>query len=174
MNRIADYQALANRYRDIATKLPADAEEWHRELARDAYRDHQELLSGKTSKKELRRLRYPFAKAQVTGEKGGKGRGGRRAKGAHPSLPINEHTGRLKRNLFLQENLLIGLQSFSMGSTAPYARFIFDPRGTKKMIGRGLMTGHIFGLTTPGEIERRWRSRKRIFNDKFKSRIRKP
>ncbi len=155
--------ALGQRYRDIANKLPPQAEEWHREMARQAYADHQELLSGTTKTAQLRKDGNPFAKSPF---KGGRRSGQKRV--ARPQLPINEQTGRLKRGLFLQESLFIGQQSIAIGSVAPYAKYILDPRGTRKMIGRGLMTGHAFSMTTPGEIELRWRARHKIFNDRFR------
>ena len=167
-SRLDAYRILAERYRDIATKLPDDAIEWHRELGRQAYSDlKDDLLTGSTKTKQLRKEGHPFAKSAFRA-----GKNSKKKRVSRPQLPINEQTGRLRRGLFLQETLLIGMQSISIGSAAPYAKFILDPRGTKKMIGRGVMTGHLFGMTTPGEIERRWRSRKKIFNDRFRRGIR--
>jgi hypothetical protein len=167
----ADYRKLADKYRRIAVQLPADAEVWHKEIAKAAYDDLKgELLTGKVPTKQLRKEGHPFAKNRL--KKAGAQKKGLLA--ARALLPINRQSGRLLGELYLYESLLIGLQSFELASAAPHAKYILDPRGTKKMMGRGVMTGHLFGLTEPGEIERRWRARKKIFNNKFIRKMENP
>lgn len=167
----SDFQKLADRYRKIAVQLPKDAEVWHKEIAKEAYRDlKDDLLTGKTSSRQLRKEGHPYAKNRL--KKAGAQKKGLMA--ARPLFPINRQSGRLLGGLYLYESLLIGLQSFELASAAPHAKYIMDPRGTRKMLGRDVMTGHLFGRTTPGEIERRWRARKKIFNNKFIRKMENP
>ena len=83
-------------------------------------------LSGTVSTKELARLGHPF----------GRTRGGRK-RGRVRNLPINEQTGKLKRSLSRKRLDLASKITYEVGFTAPYSKYILNPSGTRKMVGRG-------------------------------------
>lgn len=165
---IRDIRKLASRYRQIANDLPADAKVLHKEMAKESYQDLRSLIQGSITKRQLRQMGHPFAKVRV------KEATGRKVLGVAPILPINKQSGRLFGGLFFNQIRHGDNQAFEHGSSASHAKYIFDPRGTKKMIGRDLMTGHWFGKTTPGSIERVWKERSKTFNRKLRRKLENP
>ena len=115
----------------------------HEEIALAGLDDGKELTSGTTSTAQLRRLGHPFARRLLSGQFGG------RSRGFLKPLPINEQSGRLKAGLFLIHSRRNGNQTFDLGSSAPYSKYILSPLGTSKMVGRGFWA----------EISKRWKAR---------------
>ena len=109
--------------------------------------DHMiDQVSGGISSKELRRRGHPFGrrKNRVTTPMYGRGmvKQGHRVHKTKvttptPLLPINRQKGTLAKSFRVIPEQGIGLQSFRMQFTARHAKFILNPKGTKKMVGRG-------------------------------------
>lgn len=136
---------------------------------RSAEGDLEEVTSGTLTKKDLARLGHPFGRGSSAAKSTAKGamRGASKARrtrvgitGVVPLLPINKQSGKLRRGSFMRRTSSAPL-TFVVGSDAPYAKYIFSPVGTKKMVGRGVMSGKDLGLFTgkTGILERRWRAR---------------
>lgn len=114
-------------------------------LAYDLKGDFQDLTRGQISERQLRRIRHPYArsprKLNIQSLNGYRGqREGKRtqvsARGRVPDLPINYQTGRLHHGITLTRRAL-GL-TYDLYSTAPHARFVLAPGGTRTMRPRGL------------------------------------
>lgn len=81
-------------------------------------------------------------------------------------LIINKDKGNLRNQAFLRKTTSPGAsQSFALGSDARHAKYVLDPRGTKKMIGRQVFGGKMIGMQTDGLIEKRWKQRNRALKD---------
>lgn len=106
-----------------------------------------ESVRGQVSTKTLRRMGHPF------------GRTGGLKRGRLAGLPINEQTGMLRANVRAWKT---DADSYLLGATVPYAKFVLHPAGTRKMVartkgGRPLMTGRELGLSRMGLLEQRHR-----------------
>jgi hypothetical protein len=128
--------------------MKGDAKKLFEESASQAERDLRDLMSGTTPLATIKKTR-PYARGGAPNS-GGKGQ--RRAKSP---LPINAHTGRLRKGIYLQKRQP---NTYYLGSNAPYAKYQLSPFGTRKMIRRGAFGGRKMGGAM-GEIERRWRAR---------------
>lgn len=98
----------------------------HEALVKAQVEDMQALLSGTVPTKQLVALGHPFAR-----------RSGGRKRGRVPSLPINRQTGRLKRSLRRKTLAESSRITYEVSFTAPYAKYVLSPSGTRKMVGRG-------------------------------------
>lgn len=137
----------------------------HLELVRGSYRDAAELTGGKVKQKTLDQMGNPFGRLGGAGSRTagrgiqgdakrfrGVGRKGQITRGAIKPLPINKQTGRLRSEMKLTGP--VGREKlFTLGSTAPYAQYVLNPKGTRKMIARGYFP----------EIVRRHKARKAAF-----------
>jgi hypothetical protein len=90
-------------------------------LADTVGREADRLLSGTMSKRELARRR-PYSR--------------RNPDYSVPRLPIHQHTGRLKRS----KRLIPITNGWRLQYTAPYAKFVLRPGGTRPMRARGFYT----------------------------------
>jgi len=85
------------------------------------------LLSGTVTTAELRRMNHPFGRLPSA-----------RPRGYLPTLPINEQSGTLLASMRVNRvRLADGSWSREIGFTAPYAKYVLNPDGTKRMIPRG-------------------------------------
>lgn len=137
--------------------------------------DLEELTEGSVKSATLRRMGHPFARNadyRAMNLHGGarrpltaKGRAVLGRKGSLPLRPLNIQTGRLHRSVFMRST---SKTEHEVGASTPYAKYILNPLGTRKMVGRGVMTGHALGRQAPwGEIEKRHRARRRIIREAF-------
>lgn len=140
---------------------------WREGVVKPGVQDHYELTSGKITTKTLRRLGHPFGRGQAP-QKRGQGNANLAPRhtpkarltkvgmrGKVPSLPINAQSGRLRRSFRVNDSAnVVGLSN-----SAPYARYILSPVGTKYMIGRGFGGKVETGAPTAGMTVRRWRAR---------------
>lgn len=120
--------AQAKRFADFRGNI----QQAHRALAEAAAEDAREQTSGTTSTKTLRQAGHPFGRGASGAQRGGKTKGRRR----FPLLPINRQTGKLQASRFLQ-GPSGSERVYRLGHAAPYARFVLNPQGTKKMVARG-------------------------------------
>ena len=148
------------------------------DMARMGLKVAAELTSGDIKTRTLRRMGHPLARrgnvaASVSTKsgviQGGKGvgrmrsatrsvreRNGIRGKGV-PLLPINIQSGRLHASFRIKKGPPRGVRIYfdlvSVG--VRYAKWILSPSGTRKMIGRGIIT----------ELVRRWKVRAKSLAD---------
>lgn len=101
-----------------------------------------DLTSGTISTRELRRRGHPFAR-----------RGSTSIRTATPLLPINFQTGRLQRSLRTFRRPF----GWQLQFTAPEAKFVLAPGGTKLMVPRKFWT----------EMRRRYDVAKRNFRPRI-------
>lgn len=111
-----------------------------------------ESVRGQVSSRTLRMMGHPFGRGPGPGK-------GNLKRGRLPGLPINEQTGMLRSNVRAWKT---NSDSFLLGATVPYAKYVLHPAGTKKMVartlgGRPLMTGRELGLSRMGLLEQRHR-----------------
>ena len=142
----------------------------HEDIAREGEKDFRDLTKGTISTKQLRAMGHPFGRGLTSsastpaglmrGNKKAKLNAGRRL--VNP-LPINRQTGRLQLGIF-RRRVQGGIQSFIVGSNAPYEGFILSPSGTKRMVGRGMFQ----------KVKMNWRARNKAFVDVFVRNQRKP
>ena len=135
---------------------------------RSAESDLEEVTSGTVSTSQLRRLGHPFARGASSAESTPKGamRGASKKRrqrvgitGVVPLLPINKQSGKLRGGTFMRRTSSRPL-TFVVGSDVAYAKYIFAPAGTKRMVGRGVMSGKDLGIVgKTGILERRWKAR---------------
>lgn len=151
----------------------------HYEVARRSLSDLSEFTSGNVSLKTLRRLGHPYGRganasaSTPTGFMRGASKADMKRIAGRASLPkiggkliINKQSGGLRAGAYLRKfNDPKAVQSFALGSDAKHAKYVLDPRGTKKMIGRGVFGGKMIGLQTDGLIEKRWKQRNRALKD---------
>lgn len=167
MSTYRDIKQLAKAQRKRFEDVDAALKTGHAQIAAAGREDLHDLTGGRISSKTLRKLGHPFGRGSAPG--GGKlQRASDRAKAkaligrkSVPLLPINKQKGTLRRGIFLRRSGG-SVQAFSLGSVARHNKYIFNPAGTSKMVGRGVMT-----LNNPkmGMIERRWRARNRELID---------
>ena len=144
----------------------------HERLAMLGREDLEELTEGTISSRTLRQLGHPFARSAAGARraltpKRSRAMGRFVKKGTIPLRPINVQSGDLRRSVFLSRP---SRNVYDVGATTPYSKYVLHPAGTRRMVGRGVMTGHALGRRTPfGEIEKRFRARLRILRDAFKT-----
>lgn len=125
----------------------------HQIIAHDGEQDFKDATSGTVTSKQLAAMGHPFGRLSsgnpFTGGRGiaankrgafkGAGLKGQvTSKGVIRPLPINRQSGRLHAGITLQGP--IGKRrEYRLFSTAPHARFVLNPGGTRFMIGRGLL-----------------------------------
>lgn len=130
-------------------------------------------VSGNVSSRQLRALGYPFgrtgglqrtflkSKAKSIGVKGVRSAGRKSPRGFLPGLPINVQTGKLRSEV---REWKADADSYLLGSTTPYAKYVLSWAGTAKMIartrnGRPLIGGKNKGGKTMGLLEQHQRMR---------------
>lgn len=160
-------------------KIGANIYKGHAEVARRSLADFSEFTGGPLKERDRRRLGYPYgrgASAQASTATGFmRGAAPKKIKliTGRASLPkiggyliINKDKGDLRRQAFLRKTSSPGYsQSFSLGSDAKHAKYVLDPRGTKKMIGRQVFGGKEIGQSTKGLIEIRFKQRNKALID---------
>jgi hypothetical protein len=107
-------------------------------MANALYAEAKLDLSGRKSKKELRRMGHPYGRGAGSDGKPGRQRKIKNSRARMPNLPINKQSGKLYNALKLTKQKG-KLQRFIMSvneSLAPYAKWILRIGGTKKMIAR--------------------------------------
>lgn len=119
-------------------------------FAKEGANDLRDATTGTLQEKDLRRMGHPYAKRarsalQLTAAKrlarsgAGLRDSGRRQvsrTGAVNPFPTNKWTGRTRQGIFVQK---AGRNGWDVGSRSPHAKFLFNPRGTKYMVPRGVM-----------------------------------
>jgi hypothetical protein len=155
--------------------MDMDARRGHADMAKAGLADAKELTSradgpsGPARKRWLARMGHPFGRGASAAQRTPTGlkRGIPRGKGRVRNLPIGQISNKLHSTMRLTR-LQGGVQSFGVKTSAPHARFILSPHGTKLMTGRGY--GGIQGKNAPrtGETVRRWRARNKAFFQHFK------
>lgn len=141
-----------------------------RMMASQGKDDLYELLSGTAKYKG-----HPFARGQSAASSTAMG-ARRSIKGqkssSAPLRPINVKTGRLRASLRLN----VGpASSYDLSVSTKYARYILHPAGTRKMVGRGVMSWHDKNRAYPtGELTKRHRLRLRAYRDSFKKAVSRP
>jgi len=143
---------LRVRQRTRFAAVGRDINRIHQIIAHDGEQDFKDATTGSIKSKTLAAMGHPFGRLNGAGSNsGGRGvkGGGKRfkgigaagqitAKGVVRPLPINRQTGRLHAGIQLQGP--IGKRKeYRLYSTAPYARFVLNPGGTRKMVDRGLL-----------------------------------
>jgi len=127
-------------------------------LAFEGARDMRDNMRGTLKERDLRRLGHPYSRrTRILNVKSlGANRGyteGKTsqvmAKGSVRDLPFNSWTGRLISSIKVDKKS--GL-TFDLYDTAPQAKFLLSPEGTKYMKPRGLL-----GKT--GLLRKRWKFR---------------
>jgi hypothetical protein len=169
------YQAQLAWFNKVGTTL----KKGHYEVARRSLGDFSEFTSGNVSLKTLRRLGHPYGRganasaSTPTGFQRTFDKKKLKALSGRASLPkvqgkyiINKQSGRLRAGAYLRKiNSPNATQSFALGSDARHAKYVLDPRGTKKMIGRQVFAGKMIGMSKDGLIELRWKQRNRALKD---------
>jgi hypothetical protein len=119
------------------------------------------MMSGRISARQLRRMGHPFGRGSnpeqrrlgLRSMRGAAPAVARResASSAVPKLPINAQTGWLRNSV----RAVRTPEGWSVQASAPHAKFILHPLGTRKMVGRGFVTGRLLGgsLTALGIVE---------------------
>jgi hypothetical protein len=132
------------------------AKAMHRKAVREIADEVAAQVSGPLKAKDRRRLGHPYARRKFS--KRGFERTGPRTHGikgyrmsarlrhgqptvaaAVPLLPINADTGRLRKSLRMRAAPPKDPsgQVLQLGFTAPYAKHVLNPKGTKRMVARG-------------------------------------
>ena len=101
-------------------------------VGKDVLTEAKAKMSGNIKTVTLKKAGHPFGHKR--GRKWSQNRRVRlSAGGAFPKLPINEQTGKLKRNTRLHRTRFGG----KVSSNADYAKFILAEDGTRRMVARG-------------------------------------
>lgn len=126
-------------------------------MAREGYADLKELTEGGLSKKVTRgAFARGLSPAQNMVNAGNVARRPK-MKARIPLRPINKQSGKLHRSIRVAQS---GKYSFDVSVSTPYAKYILHPAGTKKMVGRGVMSWRNVGnYGVTGELEKRHRAR---------------
>ncbi len=172
---MALYQSQKARFE----KMGVDMRRMHGIMVRDTFDDAQRYTSGGVRTSELRRLGHPFGRGRAAGTAGRGGlKRGSKGKTKIASLPINYQSGRLRRSWSLKLTKGSGgAQTYILGNNAPYAKYILNPSGTRKMVGRGLWGHSAFTKMesgTMGLLARRARARNKAIIDEMRRRNRRP
>lgn len=164
------------------TRTNADIRRGHVAVARRSLSDFSEFTAGPLKERDRRRLGYPYARGSsaqtstATGFMRGAAPKKLKLLTGRASLPkisglliINKDKGDLRAKAYLRETNSSGFsQTFSLGSDSKHAKYVLDPRGTKKMIGRKVFGGKMIGQQTQGLIEMRWKQRNKALLDYIK------
>ncbi|MFZ4483741.1 MAG: hypothetical protein ACOYOL_07160 [Chthoniobacterales bacterium] len=138
---------------DRFRRMKGTAQQVHAQLAREGYADHIALTSGGISSATLAAVGYPFAKRRRPINKKALRAAGFR--GGVPLLAINVQTGGLRRGFRFGKSG----NAWEVANSVAYAKFILNPQGTIRMVGRGFMGQPSTGAPRTGETVRRWRAR---------------
>lgn len=138
----------------------------HELMARTGLEDLKELTSGRLPAKQTAGA---FARGVSRATNFAKGGSAVRRLGKRgvPGLPINMQSGRLHALTVLRR---VGALAFAVFSSAPYAKYVLHPAGTKFMVartagGRPAIGGRQMGFPTPGHLEIRHRARMKVYLD---------
>lgn len=133
--------------------------------------DHEELVGGHVSTKQLVAMGHPFGRGPVPQRKGARNISlalrGNRAIGMTirrrlPALPINKQTGKLARSLKMVK---VGKNVFEVYFNPGDGRvWVLWPGGTGTMIDRGFYK----------EIERRIKARNKALDDQYRDIMNRP
>lgn len=170
--------AMAQRVRFLAAA--ANMVKVHEILAKSSEEDFVELTSGTITTRELRRMGHPFARSSsVAGASRGivKGdvkkwrlssgvKGQITARGMVNRLPINVQTGRLRSSITLS-GPTGGQREYRLFAAAPHARYVLSPKGTRRMVPRGL-------LGPDGVLRKRHKARVQTAIDVVRKTLRTP
>lgn len=153
-----DPMALLRKQETLFAAVEHKVRGMHREfVVREAEAFKREILSGPITTKELRRMGHPFARKRMsrrgferTAMKGGQRLSVKMRHGvvptvgiAIPRLPINKQSGRLRSGVRLNPVSTHPL-SYEIGvGQVPYAKYILSPKGTKKMVPRGVKAAQL-------------------------------
>lgn len=126
--------------------VPQIAKRLHTRLTLHMLRHGAELTAGSITTAELRAAGHPFARRKLSRrgflrERVGRGQRlvSRHSFGqSFPLLPINRQSGKLQRSLSVRVNRATATeQDIAFHATAPYAKYILAPGGTRLMVARG-------------------------------------
>lgn len=162
MSVYRDLRSMADSWERRARLREGDYDGAIREWASECGAFLRRMMSGAITRRQLRRLGHPFGRGSnpaQSGEGYRSVRGADRAKARRiigranvPPLPINVQSGRLRRSVYVRR---AGPMDWRTGASAPYARYILSPVGTRRMVGRGLITGRNLPHRGPvGALER--------------------
>lgn len=131
----------------------------HKYLAESGEDDFRDLTQGPLKQKQLNAMGNPYAwagKAQRGGKAGFKSslKGQITRKGFVSRLPINKQSGKLYQAIFL-DGPSGAMKEYRLGSIAPHAKYVLNPKGTSLMVPRGL-------LGPSGELRKRHKARKQV------------
>jgi len=98
----------------------------HKALVEEMTEEMKQLVQGTVTTEELTKLGHPFGRRQ-----------GGRKRGRIPNLPINKQSGDLLRSFVLPVQRTANVISYLAQFTIPYAKYVLNPSGTRKMVGRG-------------------------------------
>lgn len=160
-------------------KMELNQRNVHKELMARAEKDYALGTGGGVSEKALAQMGHPFAREgsaargivknktrfktggrsyrTVRSKKGGGSKVTQRSQvrnGIIQPLPINKQTGELRRSFKRRGTFEVTY----MGFTAPHAKYILSPQGTKRMVARGFYSKRQ-SQTDLGWIARRHRAR---------------
>lgn len=152
------YKAQLARYQRVKVSIA----NVNKDMAEQGRHDLVELTKGGIKSKELRKRGHPYGRGSTRLR-----RGKVVDRGSAPRQPINIQSGKLHRSITV---MFAGRNKFDLSISAPYAKYILHPSGTKKMVGRGVMGWRDVNKAFPmGEIEKRHRLRTRAYRDALKS-----
>jgi hypothetical protein len=146
------------------------------DIARATEVDYKRFSRGSVSTKELRSMGHPFGRTgggmqrgQTQAGRVGRSGGQFTRRGVIKPLPINRQTGRLYAGIKMVRT---GRHSWEIFSDAPYAKYIYAPEGTSRMVGRGFsgvspsLAARLKVRATAsmdGAVTKAWRSRNTAF-----------
>lgn len=141
----------------------------HVEIAKGGKQDLVDVTGGGIKAETLRKMGHPYGRGASAAKR--KATGLKRS-GRAPLLPINVQSGQLRAMIFMRK---VGATSYDVGSGAKHGRYILHPAGTKKMVGRGVMSGRNIGFNGPAMfLEKRFKARDKAFKDAFIRKQRRP
>lgn len=144
---------LYNHQKAMFARRSQTVRQMHGDVARGGWQDARDATagaapSGRARKRWLRKHR-PFARLNLSL----RGKGGR-----VNALPIGAITGRLHRSMRLTRR---SETVYELRAGTPYAKYILDDRGTRKMVGRGFQK----------MLRTRHKARNKAFVDTVKNRF---
>lgn len=116
----------------------------HEEFATGGFKDFLSATSGRITRRQLAQLGHPYrtgiggVKSALHLRKSAR-KGQVRRSGAVSVLPINAHSGLLRRRIKLVAAGSRSRRTFRLFSDAPYAKYVLSPTGTKRMVPRELL-----------------------------------
>jgi len=132
--------------------VKADIKKVHKIMAEDGKDDFEQATSGTIKSKTLKEMGHPFGRIRSgdirTGGRGaadgrkflGKGSKGQITRtGVVRPLPINKQSGDLHRRIQLDGPFGGRRAEYRLYTNVPYAKYVLNPKGTRKMIARGLL-----------------------------------